>query len=168
MNNEANNRYQILYEASSRVPVKAWTVGVPFDDNSRRQLLAMAQMPFIYRWIAVMPDVHLGKGATIGSVIPTLGAVIPAAVGVDVGCGMMATRTSLTANDLPDNLEGMHNEIEQTIPHGRSKHIRRGSYDKGSWRDAPATCKPIEQVMEAQKDLVEIVHTLKQVVCVKG
>ncbi len=138
MNNKTSKRYQVLYEESSRAPVKAWTVGVPFDDNSRQQLLAMAQMPFIYRWIAVMPDVHLGKGATIGSVIPTVGAVIPAAVGVDLGCGMMATRTSLTANDLPDNLEGVRHEIETAIPHGRSKRIRRGSYDKGSWGEAPA------------------------------
>ncbi len=137
MNNEASRNYQVLHEEASRVPVKAWTVGVPFDENSRQQVLAMAQMPFIHRWVAVMPDVHLGKGATIGSVIPTRGAVIPAAVGVDLGCGMMATRTSLTAEDLPDNLAALRAEIEQAIPHGRSKRIRRGRYDKGSWGEPP-------------------------------
>ncbi len=129
--------YQVLMNEASKVPVKAWTVDVPFDDNSKQQLLNLAQMPFIHKWIAAMPDVHLGKGATIGSVIPTIGAVIPAAVGVDLGCGMMATKTSLTANDLPDNLVGLRNEIEKRIPHGRSKRLRWGGYDKGSWNDVP-------------------------------
>lgn len=98
------------------MPVKMWTNGVLVDDNSKRQLLQTAQMPFIYKWMAVMPDVHFGLGATIGSVIPTKGAIIPAAVGVDIGCGMMATRTSLTASDLPDNLHGLRTELERLIP----------------------------------------------------
>ena len=74
---------------------------------ARAQLLQTAQLPFIYKHLAVMPDVHLGKGSTIGSVIPTRGAIIPAAVGVDIGCGMMAARTSLRAADLPDQLGGL-------------------------------------------------------------
>lgn len=77
-------------------------------------------MPFVYKHIAVMPDVHLGKGSTIGCVIPTLGAVIPAAVGADRGCGMTAAKTTLTANDLPDNLSGLPSAIERAIPHGMS------------------------------------------------
>jgi len=92
--------YEVLYEQGQH-PVKAWTRGVSFDDNSRQQLLNIAQLPFIHKWLAVMPDVHLGKGATIGSVIPTIGAVIPAAVGVDLGCGMMAVKTSLTPHICP-------------------------------------------------------------------
>ena len=87
-------------------PVKMWTRGVPVDDKARDQLSRAAQMPFIFKHVAAMPDVHVGIGATVGSVIPTKGAVIPAAVGVDIGCGMMAARTSLMASDLPDNLEG--------------------------------------------------------------
>lgn len=130
-------QYEVMYEAASKVPVKSWTRNVPFDDNSRQQLLNMAQMPFIHKWIAAMPDVHLGKGATIGSVIPTIGAVIPAAVGVDLGCGMMAAKTSLTASDLPDNLATMRSEIEKQVPHGRSKRLRRGSRDIGSWGNVP-------------------------------
>lgn len=90
-------------------------------------------MPFIYKWMAVMPDVHFGLGATIGSVIPTKGAIIPAAVGVDIGCGMMATRTSLTASDLPDNLHALRTELERLIPHGMTKRGR----DKGSWETPP-------------------------------
>ncbi len=112
--------YQVLQNEKS-IPVKMWTNGVLVDDNSKQQLLQTAQMPFIYKWMAVMPDVHFGLGATIGSVIPTKGAIIPAAVGVDIGCGMMATRTSLTASDLPDNLHALRTELERLIPHGMTK-----------------------------------------------
>ena len=83
------------------VPIKAWTKGVQLEDAARQQLLNVAQLPFIYKWVAAMPDVHWGIGATVGSVIPTRGAIIPAAVGVDIGCGMMAVQTSLHANHLP-------------------------------------------------------------------
>lgn len=72
------------------VPIKAWTRGVPLEDAAKKQLLNVAQLPFIYKWVAAMHDVHWGIGATVGSVIPTRGAIIPAAVGVDIGCGMMA------------------------------------------------------------------------------
>lgn len=133
----ATTKYEVMYESTSKVPVKSWTRNVPFDENARKQLLNMAQMPFIHKWIAAMPDVHLGRGATIGSVIPTIGAVIPAAVGVDLGCGMMAVKTSLTANDLPDDLVAMRSAIEKKVPHGRSKRLRRGSRDIGSWGNIP-------------------------------
>jgi len=83
-----------------------------------------------------MPDVHWGIGATVGSVIATRGAVIPAAVGVDIGCGMVAARTSLTASDLPDSLRELRRNIEAAVPHGLSKS--RGGRDKGSWADPPA------------------------------
>ena len=127
--------YEVLHE-QGHAPVKSWTRGVPFDDNSKKQVLNMAKMPFIHQWIALMPDVHLGKGATIGSVIPTIGAVIPAAVGVDLGCGMMAAKTTLIASELPDSLEAMRRQIERRIPHGRS--FTRSKRDTGSWGDAPA------------------------------
>ena len=119
--------YEVLYEEGN-APVKAWANGVHFDDNAKKQLLNAASMPFILKWIAVMPDVHMGKGATIGSVIPTIGAVIPAAVGVDLGCGMMAAKTTLTANDLPDSLELMRKAIEKAVPHG----MTLGKRDNGS------------------------------------
>ncbi len=117
------------------VPIKMWTRGVPVDDKARAQLSRAAQMPFIFKHVAAMPDVHVGIGATVGSVIPTKGAVIPAAVGVDIGCGMMAARTSLVASDLPDNLEGIRSAIEQAVPHGRD--VGRGKRDKGSWGEPP-------------------------------
>ncbi|MEP9402112.1 RtcB family protein [Sphingomonas sp. VNH70] len=116
-------------------PIKAWTRGVPVDDKAREQLARAAQMPFVFKHVAAMPDVHVGIGATVGSVIPTKGAVIPAAVGVDIGCGMMAARTSLTASDLPDSLEGVRSAIEQAVPHGRS--VGRGTRDNGSWGSPP-------------------------------
>ena len=118
------------------VPVKMWTRGVPVDAGSQAQLLKAAQLPFIFRWLAVMPDVHHGIGSTIGSVIPTKGAIIPAAVGVDIGCGMMAVRTSLKAADLPDNLFGVRSALEGAVPHGRT--VGRGhARDKGAWGNPP-------------------------------
>jgi tRNA-splicing ligase RtcB len=102
------------------VPIMVWTKGVPLEDAACQQLLNVAQLPFIYKWVAAMPDVHSGIGATVGSVIPTLGAIIPAAVGVGIGCGMMAMRTSLDANRLPDDLHGIRTAIEKAVPHGRT------------------------------------------------
>lgn len=125
--------YEVMQDGG--VPIKTWTKGVPFEDEARAQLKNISRLPFIHKWVAAMPDVHLGKGATIGSVVPTLGAVIPAAVGVDIGCGMMAVKTSLTAKQLPDNLSAVRFAMEAAIPHGRS--MRRGRRDKGSWCDIP-------------------------------
>jgi tRNA-splicing ligase RtcB len=131
--NAEHRSYDVLYEPSATVPIKMWTRGVPVDEPSKRQLLNTASMPFIYKWLAVMPDVHFGKGSTIGSVIPTKGAIIPAAVGVDIGCGMMAVRTSLTASDLPDDLGPVRSALEAAVPHGRT-----AKRDKGAWEDLPA------------------------------
>jgi tRNA-splicing ligase RtcB len=92
-------------------------------------------MPFIHKWVAIMPDVHSGIGATVGSVIPTRGAIIPAAVGVDIGCGMMAVETTLTADQLPDNLHEIRTAIEASVPHGRTNN--GGPGDRGAWGDVP-------------------------------
>ncbi|WP_425595909.1 RtcB family protein [Pectobacterium versatile] len=128
--------YDMMSPVNS-APVKMWTQGVPVEPEARDQLLNTAKMPFIFKHLAVMPDVHLGKGSTIGSVIPTRGAIIPAAVGVDIGCGMIAVRTSLVASDLPDNLMGLRSAIEQAVPHGRS--VTRSKRDVGSWQNPPQT-----------------------------
>jgi tRNA-splicing ligase RtcB (3'-phosphate/5'-hydroxy nucleic acid ligase) len=117
------------------VPVKAWTKGVPLEDAARQQLLNASNLPFIFKWIAAMPDVHWGIGATVGSVIPTKGAIIPAAVGVDIGCGMMAVETSLNARALPDNLKNIRTAIESAVPHGRTNH--GGAGDRGAWGHIP-------------------------------
>jgi len=116
-------------------PIKAWTVGVPFEAEAEAQVRRVAALPFVHQWVAVMPDVHAGIGATVGSVIATKGAIIPAAVGVDIGCGMMAVRTSLRASDLPDDLRGLRSAIEAAVPHGRTDN--GGRNDRGAWHDTP-------------------------------
>ena len=106
------------------------------EDSARLQLENISQMPFIHHHVAAMPDVHWGLGATIGSVVPTKGAIIPAAVGVDIGCGMMAYRLNLTASDLPDNLGRLRSAIERRIPHGRTDD--GGKNDRGGWGNTPS------------------------------
>jgi tRNA-splicing ligase RtcB len=130
---EAKNYLEI--PSSKGAPIKAWVKGVPLEDQARQQLLNVAQLPFIFKWVAAMPDVHWGIGATVGSVIPTKGAIIPAAVGVDIGCGMMAVRTDLNARDLPDHLHTIRTAIEEAVPHGRTHHGGKG--DKGAWPIIP-------------------------------
>lgn len=121
----------IYHEVPGGSPIKTWTKGVPVEDGAMQQLRNIASMPFIHKHVAGMPDVHLGKGATVGSVIATKGAVIPAAVGVDIGCGMIAVKTSLKAEHLPDNLHNLRTEIESVVPHGRTDN--GGVNDRGAW-----------------------------------
>ncbi|MBY0422609.1 MAG: RtcB family protein [Parvularculaceae bacterium] len=120
---------------SEHAPIKAWTRGVPIEDAALAQLRNVAALPFIHGHLAVMPDVHWGMGATVGSVIPTVGAIIPAAVGVDIGCGMMAVRTSVRAEHLPDSLGALRSALEAAIPHGRTDN--GGRNDVGAWQTEP-------------------------------
>jgi tRNA-splicing ligase RtcB len=115
--------------------IRTWTKGVTVDAAALTQLENVARLPSVQPYVAVMPDVHVGKGATVGSVIPTVKAIIPAAVGVDIGCGMMATRTTLTASDLPESLREVRHAIERAVPHGRTNHGGRG--DRGAWSNPP-------------------------------
>ena len=115
--------------------VKMWTQGVPVDEQAKAQLTNIARMPFVHSHLAVMPDVHVGKGATVGSVIATKGAIIPAAVGVDIGCGMMAVQTTLKASDLPESLADLRARIERAVPHGMVSV--QGRAKKGSWAVSP-------------------------------
>ncbi len=134
-NKQATERNYDVLNPDKGVHIKAWTKGVQVEEAAAQQLKNVASMPFIYKWIAAMPDVHYGKGATVGSVIPTLGAIIPAAVGVDIGCGMVALKTSLNAKQLPDDLKGLRLAIEEAVPHGRTNN--GGPGDKGSWDESP-------------------------------
>jgi tRNA-splicing ligase RtcB len=120
-------------DVAGGVPLKMWTRGVPIEDAAKRQLINAARLPVVFKHIAAMPDVHFGIGATVGSVIPTLRAIIPAAVGVDIGCGMIACKTTLTAEDLPDNLGPLRSAIERAVPHGRAP----GARDPGAWGTIP-------------------------------
>src|SRR3990172_4411543 len=111
---------QVLREEGKR-PIHIWTDNV--DAGALAQLKNMASLPFIHpHGVAAMPDVHWGIGATVGSVIATQGAIIPAAVGVDIGCGMNALRTNLSAADLPDSLAEIRHSIERGVPNGFGEH----------------------------------------------
>src|SRR5215212_4481592 len=107
------------HHETSGVPLKLWDSHQPFEAGAMQQLRNVASLPFVHSHIAGMPDVHWGKGATVGSVIATKQAIVPAAVGVDIGCGMVAAMTDLTAADLPDSLAGVRAAIEKSVPHGR-------------------------------------------------
>lgn len=117
----------------ARYPIKAWVDGVEFEAGAMTQVRKVANLPFIHRHVAVMPDVHVGIGATVGSVIATIGAIIPAAVGVDIGCGMVAVRTSLTAEDLPSELSAIRKNIERDVPVGKGVHGRVPSAVGNTW-----------------------------------
>ena len=119
--NMQTSQFELLHAEGSTTPIKGWVRGVPLEDQAHEQLRNIASIPFVGPWVAVMPDVHLGKGATVGSVIPTRGAIIPAAVGVDIGCGMAAVRTTLRASDLPDDLGPLRNSIERSVPVGNGR-----------------------------------------------
>jgi tRNA-splicing ligase RtcB len=126
-----------------RVPVKIWTDDI--DARSKEQLSNIASMPFIHHHVAAMPDVHLGIGATIGSVIATHKAIIPAAVGVDIGCGMVAARLSLTANDLDEkSLKRVFDQISRDVPVGRAQHSDE--------RKLVAAALPFESTLKALTD----------------
>jgi len=121
------------------VPIKAWTRGVGVEASARKQLENVARLPIVFHHLAVMPDVHWGIGATVGSVVRTERAIIPAAVGVDIGCGMCAIETDLSASRLPDALHELRTAIEAAVPHGRTRNGGRG--DRGAWHHIP---KPAE------------------------
>ena len=143
--------YQLF--PTHNVPIKAYVNGVQLEQQALQQLRNLAELPFIHHHVAAMPDVHWGMGATIGSVIATNGAVIPAAVGVDIGCGMVAQRTNLTASDLPDDLGPLRSAIEAAIPHGRTNDGGRG--DRGAWEAPP---RRVEQgLARLQPRLADIV-----------
>ena len=121
MNMQTSSQFELLHAEGSATPIKGWIRGVPLEPQAHEQLRNIASIPFVGPWVAVMPDVHLGKGATVGSVIPTRGAIIPAAVGVDIGCGMAAVRTTLRASHLPDDLGPLRNSIERSVPVGNGR-----------------------------------------------
>ncbi|MBI3187379.1 MAG: RtcB family protein [Gammaproteobacteria bacterium] len=150
----SNRNYEVFEHQGT--PIKSWTRGVAFEEAAKEQLRNIAALPFIHKWIAVMPDVHLGKGATIGSVVPTVGAVIPAAVGVDIGCGMMAVKTSLNAMQLPDSLAALRTAIEHAVPHGRS--AQRGMRDKGAWKNLPDDVANAWLPLATQFDVLQHKH----------
>jgi tRNA-splicing ligase RtcB (3'-phosphate/5'-hydroxy nucleic acid ligase) len=116
---------------SAGVPIEAWTRGVPIEEKAKQQLRETASLPIVWPHLAVMPDVHWGMGSTVGSVVPTINAIIPSCVGVDIGCGMAAVRTTLTSSALGDNALALFSCLERAIPHGRTDD--GGANDRGAW-----------------------------------
>lgn len=149
------SNYEVIKDEGS-VPIKSWTVGVQFEDEAKQQLRNLAKLPFVHRHIAVMPDVHAGVGSTIGSVVATKGAIIPASVSVDIGCGMSAIQTSLTASDLPNSLSAMRSAIERAVPHGRTNN--GGVGDRGAWTNVPSAVLSKWQAMSADYDKIVAKH----------
>ncbi|KAG5469674.1 hypothetical protein CUR178_01812 [Leishmania enriettii] len=134
------SNYEVISDPSSPVEVRVWRKGVEVERTATEQLHRISRMSphIIPAPVAVMPDVHSGIGCTVGLVLPTVRAIIPACVGVDIGCGMIAVETSLTAEDLPNSLEELRLAIELGVPHGRT-HGGRGAADAGSWRNGVPT-----------------------------
>ncbi len=151
--------YDVLAEDAHK-PIKMWTRGVAVEDAAAKQLRNVASLPFVGPHVAAMPDVHWGMGATVGSVIPTSGAIVPAAVGVDIGCGMCASLTNLVASDLPDSLLGVRTAIEAAVPHGRTDNGREN--DTGTWRGnvPPQVSEAITELLEGLAKVVETRPTL--------
>lgn len=143
---------QVIHDVGSK-PIKMWTEGLPVEEQAIQQLRNIASLPFVHKHVAVMPDVHYGMGATVGSVIATDSVIIPAAVGVDIGCGMMALQLDIKASDLPDDLLGMRNAIEASVPHGRT--------DNGGPNDRGAFGRPSDEASAywAQSDAVRRMDT---------
>jgi RNA-splicing ligase RtcB len=140
-----------------RVTEKLWSWASELDDQTLAQAERTARLPIVDPYVALMPDAHLGKGATVGSVIPTVGAVIPAAVGVDIGCGVIAVETDLGAEQLPDRLEPLLHEIERRVPAGvgrghdqRTTHAERWlrAHDPSDWRRTPFTDRQRKKTLE--------------------
>ncbi|MDK2766939.1 MAG: RtcB family protein [Sphingomonas sp.] len=127
---------QFSVHQTHHAPLKLWDSAGPFEAGAMQQLRNVASLPFIFRHVAGMPDVHWGMGATVGSVIATQKAIVPAAVGVDIGCGMMAVRTSLTASQLPDSLAALRAEIERAVPKGMESN-QSANHAKGGWASTP-------------------------------
>ena len=142
-----------------RVPIRMWTDPATVEGGAMQQLRNVSSLPWI-KGLAVMPDVHYGKGATVGSVIAMAGAVCPAAVGVDIGCGMSAVRTSLTANDLPGDLSRLRSGIERAIPVGRGMHddevdprrLRGTEAGTGGWDAFWAGLDELAQPVRARRE----------------
>jgi len=127
-----------------QVPVKVWTEDI--DSQAMTQLQNVARLPIIHHHVAAMPDVHTGLGATIGSVIPTYKAIIPAAVGVDIGCGMIAAKTSLRAEQLDERLlKSVFHQISRDVPVGRDQH----KADRAPSESAKPLAAELSEILQA-------------------
>lgn len=137
------------------VDVRMWTKFVPVESAAIDQLRSITKLPFVFKHVAAMPDVHVGTGSTVGTVLATKQAVIPAAVGVDIGCGMIACRTSLRADDLPDNLHRVRSEIENMVPVGFDEHSIQRLNGKGHGGTRTVLNNQYKQLKKGLEDIVQ-------------
>ena len=128
------SNYDVIDAGNGKI-IKAWKRGVKFDENTIEQLKKVAQLPFVYKYVASMADAHFGNGSAVGTVLPTVGAIVPSCCGVDIGCGMIAVNTGLRREDFGDNLGYLRERIERAVPNGRSDN--GGPRDIGSWGNIP-------------------------------
>jgi tRNA-splicing ligase RtcB (3'-phosphate/5'-hydroxy nucleic acid ligase) len=147
------------------VPIKLWADSV--EDSAMKQLHNVAKMPFVHSHVASMADAHWGNGTAVGSVIATRNAIIPSAVGVDIGCGMMAWKLNMQARDLPDSLGALRSNIESAVPHGRTNDGKLG--DRGAWgiapqahQDAMTTLRCDERILEIEGKHPKLIRTWQQ------
>lgn len=133
-------QFEIL-DAGNHSFIKAWKKGVQFEDKAVEQLRQTARLPFVNPYVAAMPDVHWGIGATVGSVVPTQHAIVPAAVGVDIGCGVCLSMTNAKRENVQNLLPELRARIEEAVPHGRSDD--GGARDCGSWGSIPEEIQEI-------------------------
>ncbi len=152
------------FKEPNGAPVKIWTRDI--EASALEQLHRLSTLPFIHRHVAVMPDVHWGMGSTVGSVIPTVKALVPAAVGVDIGCGMVAHKLSIRAEQLPDNLAPVRAAIEAAIPHGRTDN--GGPNDRGAWHDVPEDIAIQYRVLSEDKRLLEVQEREPRAIASRG
>ena len=138
----------VLEGSDNQKPVKIWTDEV--SPQALEQMRKVASLPFIHKHVAGMPDIHLGKGATIGSVIATTDAIIPAAVGVDIGCGMNAVQLTLKATDLPDNLLPIRHSIEKVIPLGAGKEHKEAQLSGNS-----PVVSGLQRILEKHPNIIQ-------------
>jgi len=132
----------------AKVPIYLWAEPHEVDSAALDQLKRIAALPWVYHHVAVMPDVHFGKGATIGSVVAMRDAVAPAAVGVDMGCGMAAMRLDLRADDLPDDLGPMRAAIEAAVPVGFAVHKEPLEEGDRLWREFDQLSGPVQKLFD--------------------
>lgn len=152
-NNEENYLYNVI--KGDLVDVRMWTKFVPVESGAIDQLRSITKLPFVFKHVAAMPDVHIGVGSTVGTVLATKQAVIPAAVGVDIGCGMIACRTSLRAEDLPDNLHRIRAEIETMVPVGMDEHTTARLNGKGHSNTRTVLNNQFKQLKTGLEDVVQ-------------
>jgi len=133
------------------VPIKAWTKGVSVEEAAKVQLRYASMLPIVFKHIAVMPDVHFGVGCTVGTVLPTVRAIVPSTVGVDLGCGMIAVRTSLTSHQISENGQDLFDAIVKAVPHGGGKK------EEGNWVRLPEKVRTVyqDELHQGLRDIIE-------------